>query len=304
MVLTATMESLFFPTTLKALCAQYGLTPSKQYGQNYLISEKPIREMVAAADLQTSDVVVEIGPGFGVLTLAVAPGVKKLISFEIEKKLQGYWEEKQKELPSLEIVWGNFIYQFGEIQSTFPKKYKVMANIPYQITSQILRLLLEAEHKPERIIVMVQKEVAQRICAKPGEMSLLAISVQYYGEPKMICKVTKGNFFPAPKVDSAVLMISNIRPASAQTTAAEKEFFEVVRAGFAHPRKQLWSNLAEKFPAHKEHIKSILKDVAGDEKIRAEELSVEQWKKIVQEMSPRGGISPPAGGAVNKKYDF
>jgi len=177
----------------------YGLSPSKEYGQNYLISEKPIREIVGAGELTKDDVVVEIGPGFGILTLAVSPYVKKIISFEIEKKLQSYWEEKQKEFPNIEIIWGNFVYQFPEIQQNFPKNYKVLANVPYQITSQIIRMLLEADNKPERIIIMVQKEVAQRICAKPGEMSLLAVSVQYYGVPKIVAKVTKGNFFPFTK---------------------------------------------------------------------------------------------------------
>lgn len=277
------MSDLFKPTHLKELCEQYGLAPSKQYGQNYLISEKPIREMVAAGELTPNDTVVEIGPGFGVLTEAVAPHVQKLISFEIEKKLQGYWEQKQKDLPSLEIVWGNFVYQFEEVQKTFPQKYKVLANIPYQITSQIIRMLLEADNKPERMIVMVQREVCDRICAKPGDLSLLAISVQYYGEPKMVCKVTKGNFFPAPKVDSSVLMIKNIR--TPKETFSDEQFFDVVRAGFAHPRKQLWSNLAEKYPHKKDEIKNILQEVTGNEKIRAEQLSVQQWKQVVKQMS-------------------
>lgn len=274
-----TMPNLFQPSYLRELCDQYGLSPSKQYGQNYLISEKPIREIVAAGELTSSDVVVEVGPGFGVLTFAVAPCVKKLITFEIEKKLLKYWEEKQKEFQNIDVVWGNFIYQFPDVQHQFPKGYKVLANIPYQITSQILRMLLEAENKPERIIVMVQREVADRICAKPGDMSLLAVSVQYYGEPKMICKVTKGNFYPVPKVDSAVLCIKNI--GTPKEKFSDEQFFDVVRAGFAHPRKQLWSNLAEKFPEKKENIKNILQEVTGNEKIRAEELSVEQWKKVV-----------------------
>lgn len=277
-----TMPNLFQPTYIRELCDHYGLAPSKQYGQNYLISEKPIREIVAAGELSSSDVVVEVGPGFGVLTLAVAPLVKKLTAFEIEKKLLGYWEEKQREFSNLEVVWGNFIYQFPEVQKTFPKKYKVLANIPYQITSQILRMLLEADNKPERIIVMVQREVAERICAKPGAMNMLAISVQYYGEPKLMFKVTKGNFFPVPKVDSTVLRVMNIH--APQEKFTDEQFFDVVRAGFSHPRKQLWSNLAERFPAQKELMKNILLEVTGNEKIRAEELGVDQWKRIVERL--------------------
>lgn len=270
------------PTTLRALCAQYGLRPSKAYGQNYLISDKPIRDMIAAGELTHDDTVIEVGPGFGVLTEAVAPLVHHIISFEIEKKLQDYWQKKQKEQANIQIVWGNFVYQFPDLQQTFPQGYKVLANIPYQITSQIIRMLLEAQNKPERIIVMVQREVSDRICAKPGDMSLFAVSVQYYGEPKMVCKVPKGNFFPAPKVDSAVLMIKNI--STPHNTFSDEQFFEVVRAGFSHPRKQLWSNLAEKYPQKKEAIKQLLQTVTGNEKIRAEELSVDQWKQLVAQL--------------------
>lgn len=280
--------NLFSPNYLKELCAKYNLSPSKEYGQNYLISEKPIREIVEAGELTKDDVVVEIGPGFGVLTLAIAPHVKKIVAFEIEKKLQDYWEEKQKEYKNIEIVWGNFVYQFPEIQQDFPKNYKVLANVPYQITSQIIRMLLEAKNPPERIIIMVQKEVAHRICAKPGEMSVLAISVQYYGTPKIVTKVTKGNFFPSPKVDSAVI---NIRPRKHENTESTKalfsdeRFFEVVRAGFAHPRKQVWRNLSEGLHLESEKIKHILISLVGNEKVRAEELSVEDWKIIVGRLS-------------------
>ena len=277
--------NLFSPNYLKELCAEYGLTPSKEYGQNYLIAEKPIREIIEAGELNSNDVVVEIGPGFGVLTLAMAPQVKKLIAFEIEKKLQDYWEEKQKEFKNIEIIWGNFVYQFPEMQEKFPKNYKVLANVPYQITSQIIRMLLEAKNPPERIIIMVQKEVAQRICAKPGEMSVLAISVQYYGTPKIVTKVTKGNFFPSPKVDSAVISIRPKKQESEKANFSDERFFEVVRAGFAHPRKQVWRNLTEGLQMDGEKIKHILVELVGNEKVRAEELSVEDWKILVGRLS-------------------
>lgn len=276
--------NLFSPNYLKELCVKYNLSPSKEYGQNYLISEKPIREIVEAGELSKDDVVLEIGPGFGVLTLALAPHVKKIIAFEIEKKLQEYWEEKQKEFNNIEIVWGNFVYQFPEMQEKFPKNYKVLANVPYQITSQIIRMLLEAKNPPERIIIMVQKEVAHRICAKPGEMSLLAISVQYYGIPKIIAKVTKGNFFPSPKVDSAVINIKTRKQENKKTNFSDEQFFDVVRAGFTHPRKQVWRNLAERLHIDGEKIKHILISLVGNEKVRAEELSVEDWKLIVEKL--------------------
>jgi 16S rRNA (adenine1518-N6/adenine1519-N6)-dimethyltransferase len=279
------MNNLFSPTYLRQLCAEAGMAPSKAYGQNYLITEKPIQKIIEAGELSAEDIVVEVGPGFGVLTLAMAPLVKKVLSFEIERHLEGYWQEQQRKFRNIEIVWGNVLNQVENEQPDILnnlKTYKVLANIPYQITSKILRLFLEeVENKPERIIVMVQKEVADRICAKAGDMSMLAISVQYYGMPHIITKVSKGSFWPSPKVDSAILMIKpQVSPKPNVYT--DKEFFDFVRVGFSHPRKQLWSNLAGTYKDL--DLKKILKEVTGNEKIRAEELSVEQWKKILEKI--------------------
>ncbi len=274
------------PSVLKNLCIQYGLSPSKEYGQNYLISDKPIRAMIESAEVTLEDTIVEIGPGFGVLTLTIAPLVKKLIAFEIEKKLEKYWEEKMAEQKNIEMVWGNALYKWEEQVSQL-KQFTVIANLPYQITSHILRLILESKYKPEQVIVMVQKEVAERICAKPGDMSLLGVSVQLYGDPKVICKVPRGSFWPSPKVDSAVLSIKihkENQPTAWSTHGSknpsldERAFFDMVRAGFSHPRKQLWSNLSKVFADT--DWKVILQEVTGNEKIRAEELSVEDWKKV------------------------
>ena len=282
--------SILSPSELKSLCAKYHLNPSKQYGQNYLISDAPIKKMIEAAELSLDDIVVEIGPGFGILTFSLAPLVKKVFAFEIEKKLMPFWKEKQKEFPNVEIIWGNALdrimnYELGIM------KYKVIANLPYQITSHLLRTLLEMENKPERIIIMVQKEVAERICAKPrsagsrqtGTMSMLAVSVQYYGEPKIITKVLKGNFWPSPQVDSTVLCIKTFKHPNIQTFNDE-EFFRVVKAGFTNKRKQLWHNLSSHLGLEKEAVKNIVKEATGNEKIRAEDLSVEDWEKVVEKI--------------------
>ena len=198
---------------IKLLCDKYGFKPSKQYGQNYLINDGIVKKIIEAAELKSTDTVVEIGPGFGILTFALAERVKKVIAFEIERKLEPYWEKviedwKIKRLKDheIEIVWGNALAKLTtyNLQLT---TYKVVANIPYQITSYVLRALLELENKPEMIVIMVQKEVAERICARKGEMSLLSIAVQYYGEPKIIAKVPAGSFWPRPKVESAILKI-------------------------------------------------------------------------------------------------
>lgn len=292
------------PEQLKQLCKQYGLTPSKQYGQHFLISDAPINKMIAAAELTNDDTVIEIGPGFGVLTFAIAPLVKKVIAFEIEKKLEDYWTEKLKdqkigrsEDQKIEIVWGDALSHITYHISRIKGPYKVLANLPYQITSHALRTMLELPHKPERIIVMVQKEVAEKICAKParlaedgksrqGNMSLLSVSVQYYGTPKIIAKVPKGCFWPVPKVDSAVIEIKDIRKDIKDIEDGEDmNFFRLVKAGFAHKRKQLWRNLADGFKLSPDTVKSALVEVVGNEKARAEEVGVEEWQELVERLS-------------------
>ena len=270
------MSPLLSPTQLKELCTTYHLTPSKKYGQNYLISDMPIKKMIEAGELHAEDTVVEIGPGFGVLTLAMAPHVKKVVAFEIEKKLEGYWEEKQLEFKNIQVIWGNALKELETRNLELGTSYKVLANLPYQITSNVIRTLLELGNKPERIVIMVQKEVAERICAKAGDMSILAVSIQYYGTPKMVAKVTKGNFWPSPKVDSAVVSITNI-----QERADADTFFRYVRAGFHNKRKQLWRNLSVGLQIEGEKVKQTLQQVLGNEKIRAEELSVDDWIAVI-----------------------
>lgn len=273
------MGNLYAPSYLKELCTQYHLSPSKQYGQNYLISEKPILAMLEAADLSTDDTVVEVGPGFGVLTLPLAEKVGRLISFEIEKKLAAYWEATAP--TNMELLWGNALHQFKS-DKLGVKQYKVVANLPYQVTSALLRLFLEADHKPEKIVVMVQKEVAERICAKPGDLSLLAVSVQLFGTPRIVTKVPKGSFWPAPKVDSAVLAIDvhEVQPSKEEGEAV----FRVVKAAFQNKRKQAAKNIAAGLALEETGVRSVLAELTGNEKIRAQAVSIDQWKAIAAQL--------------------
>lgn len=277
---------------LKYFCQKYDLVPSKQYGQNYLINDGIVEKIVKAADLQSSDTVVEIGPGFGVLTMALAEQVEKVYALEIERKLIPYWEDleiRDREIKDkVELKWGNALKYLSPI-SHLLSYYKIIANLPYQITSQILRTILELENKPSLIVVMVQKEVAQRICAKPPDMSLLALSVQYYGQPEIVDIVTKGNFWPAPKVDSAILKIGLLpphpNPLLGQERGQSSLFFKFAKAGFAQKRKQLWKNLSEGLNLDGKKVKIVLKDVMENEKVRAEELSVNDWLRIIPSLS-------------------
>lgn len=268
-------KQLLKPSYLKELCEKYSLRPSKSYGQNYLVQYGPIEAMLEAGSITKEDTVVEVGPGFGILTYALAESAKQVISFEIEQVLKPYWEENKPD--NVEIIWGDALKQLAQRVAEIDGPYKIIANVPYQITSKLLRTFFELDVSPVVVVVMVQKEVAERIIAGPGDMSLLSTSVQFYGSPSIAKKVAKGSFWPSPKVNSAVLAITDI-----QKQQNSEHFFEVVRAAYAQKRKQAWKNISKGLHIDGEGVKSILEDVTGNQKIRAEEISVEQWKTIVE----------------------
>lgn len=270
-------EKLFNTDYLKHLCQKYGLRPSKNYGQNYLINPEVIEEIVRVADLSKNDTVVEVGPGFGILTFALCEQAKKIIAFEIEKKLESYWQANRPE--NMEIIWGNIL---RTPENNFLANYRVVANLPYQITSPVLKLFLQdLKNKPKDLTLMVQKEVAERICAKPGDMSVLAISVQYFAQAEMVGEVKRNNFWPVPQVDSAVIKIKLNKTNS--TPEQDERFFRLVKIGFAQKRKLLTKNLLPIIgKQHKEKLLSELKKMGFTETVRAQELSVANWQALLE----------------------
>jgi len=270
-------DKLFNTDYLKHLCQKYGLRPSKNYGQNYLINPEVIEEIMAAADLTSKDTVVEVGPGFGILTFSVCEAAKKVVAFEIEKKLENYWLANKP--ANLEIIWGNVL---RTPENNFPKNYKVVANLPYQITSPVLKLFLQdLKNKPKELTLMVQKEVAERICAKPGQMSLLAISVQYFAQAQIVGEVKRNNFWPEPAVDSAVIKIKlNKNDRDPEKTDM---FFKLVKAGFAQKRKLLVKNLLPIIgKQNKDRLLTVLKNMGFTPTVRAQELSVFDWETLLE----------------------
>jgi 16S rRNA (adenine1518-N6/adenine1519-N6)-dimethyltransferase len=270
-------EKLFNTDYLKHLCQKYGLRPSKNYGQNYLINPEVIEEIVKVANLTKKDTIIEVGPGFGILTFALCERAKKVVAFEIEKKLENYWQANSPD--NLEIIWGNVL---RAPENNFPKNYKVVANLPYQITSPVLKLFLQdLKNKPTELTLMVQKEVAQRICAKPGDMSVLAIAVQYFAQAEIVGEVKCNNFWPEPQVDSAVIKI--ILNKSSSTREQDERFFRLVKAGFAQKRKLLTKNLLPIIgKQHKEKLLSALKQMGFSETARAQELSIANWQTLLE----------------------
>jgi 16S rRNA (adenine1518-N6/adenine1519-N6)-dimethyltransferase len=257
----------------------------KSLGQNFLKSKTALSKMLEAGEINENDTVLEVGPGKGALTEKLLEKAKKVIAVEKDDRLIPFLNEKFVEAikeGKLEIVHGD-ILDFDLPSNLTPtlsltnereQSYKIIANIPYYITGQFLRKFLETDHSPDRIVVMVQKEIADRIVAQDGKESLLSISVKAYSLPKKIMKVGKENFSPAPKVDSAILAITNIsKNFFTQNNLTEKRFFEILHAGFAHKRKILASNLKGIITPDKLNILPS--------NIRAEDLKLADWLKLV-----------------------
>jgi 16S rRNA (adenine1518-N6/adenine1519-N6)-dimethyltransferase len=276
------MHDLFDPVYLQKLCRKYSLIPSKKYGQNFLVNPEPIQKMIEEGAVSKNDTIIEIGPGFGVLTQELSTHAGQVIAFEIEKRLQAYWEEQKKKYSNVDIVWGNILKQFND--HTIKKDYKVIANLPYQITSPVIRLFLECQNVPEVMVCMVQKEVAERICAKPGDMSLLSVAVQYYATPEYVLTVPRSYFWPEPGVDSALIKLTKHEKYDKQENEL---FFKVVKAGFSSRRKILIKNISEYFgKEHRVALENIFKNNGLLLTVRAQELSLEEWSVLVQQLAP------------------
>lgn len=268
---------LFSIKTVKSLLKEHEIQPNKLLGQNFLVSESAITPILKAADIRPTDTVLEIGSGIGTLTKELAKEAKKVIAIEKDVKMVEISKEALKDYRNVQIVQGDIL----KARLSLPKDYKVVANLPYYITSPVIRMFLESvEIKPERMVLMVQKEVGQRICAKPPDMSLLAVSVQFYANPKIISYVKKGSFWPQPKVDSAILKIVPLGKDVEESFA--KLFFQVVKAGFRQPRKQLVNNLSAGLALSRQQTEDWLYQNGIKPMQRAETLSVEDWIKLAR----------------------
>ncbi len=265
------------------------LQPSKRLGQHFLISQKALQKIIQTAEISKKDIVLEIGPGLGILTQELAQRAKKVIAVEKDKRMVTRLQETLKDHQNVEIIHNDILKILRDSPSDTVlesrtvseglslKKYKVVANIPYYLTSPLIRLFLESARPPQEMILLIQKEVAQRICAKPPKMSLLAVAVQFYSQPKIISYVSKKSFWPRPKVDSAIIKISQIKKPK---NINPEKFFRIVKAGFASPRKQLINNLFQKLNLDRGKIKKALTQCRLDIQVRAENLSVEDWLKL------------------------
>ncbi len=259
---------------VKEVLSAFNLKPNKLLGQNFLVDLGILQKIALSADISKNDTVLEVGPGLGILTQTLAKKAKRVIAVEKDPQIAKILKESVRGLKNIEVVEGDIL----KFHLRVPQNYKVVANLPYYITSPVIRKFLEAKQKPELMVLMVQKEVAQRICAKPPRMNLLAVSVQFYAEPKIVSYVKKTSFWPQPNVDSAIIRI-NIRPEQMRGATI---FFKLARAGFKQPRKQLGNNLAQGLRLPKEKITQWLLKNNLKPTQRAETLRVEDWKTLTK----------------------
>ncbi len=294
------------------LLRRAGIDPKKSLGQNFLVEEAYLDRIVAVADLSAGDTVLEVGPGLGTLTARLAAQADCVVAVELDDRLVPLLRAEFALSDNVHIVHGDILELApGELigecglrnadyahdggstnnpQSELPnpQSYTLVANLPYYITSAVVRHVLEATPQPNRAVVMVQAEVAERICAEPGNMSILSVAVQFYAEPSIAFRVPASAFYPMPKVDSAVLQLAvRPHPALAGVQIDTQKFFALVRAGFGQKRKQLRNSLSAGLHKPKEEIDTALAASGIDASRRAQTLSIAEWVALCQVMEDK-----------------
>jgi len=293
---------------IKSLLKKHNIQPSKGLGQNFLIDGSAINKVLSAIDFKSNNTVIEVGPGFGILTGKLVEKAKKVIAVEKDPNMVKLLKEESSSIDNLEII-------NSDILKWEPKdtNYTLVGNIPFYLTAPVIRKFLEYKNRPKQIVFIIQKEVAQRICAKPpssrkknlsfvpslpealaegkdeiltsspslGKMNILAVSVQLYAEPKIISYIKKDSFWPRPKIDSAIIKITPL----GKLGLAKEEidlFFKIVKAGFSQPRKQLANNLTKKLNLDRVKAKKWLEENNIQTNQRAETLRVEDWINLTK----------------------
>lgn len=273
---------------------EFDIQPRKSLGQNFLTDQRALQRIIDAAELKPEDIVLEIGPGLGTLTRLLAAEAGRVVAVELDQRLVEVLKQTLTNLPNVQIIHGDILeLNPADLleQQGDGSRYKVVANLPYYITSAVLRHLLTAEVRPRLMVVTVQLEVARRIVAQPGDMSLLAVSVQFYGRPRIVARIKAGAFYPSPQVDSAVVRIDldgypvvEVDDADSPSTGSGHGFFEVVRAGFAQKRKQLRNALAAELDLPASEVAQALSQAGVNPRRRAQTLSIEEWARVWREL--------------------
>lgn len=266
---------------IKNLLKKYQTRLLKRLGQSFLVNREILKKIIKTANPQSNDIILEIGPGIGVLTQELAKKVKKVIAIEKDPKMIEILKETLRDFKNIKIIQGDILkIKNGSIMKWLDG-YKVVANLPYYIVSPVIRKFLESEYQSEEMVLMVQKEVAQRIVARPPKMNLLAVSVQFYSKPEIITFVSKKSFWPSPKVGGAIIKIIP-RKSALLSAPISDQFFRIIKAGFSQPRKQVANNLSKGLKLNKEEVKSWLLKNKILPSQRAETLTIENWIKLTK----------------------
>jgi 16S rRNA (adenine1518-N6/adenine1519-N6)-dimethyltransferase len=260
------------------------LRPNKRLGQNFLVDEHHLQEIIKNSDVGTEDEVLEIGAGLGSLTRHLAEAANRVIAVELDAKLLPPLQETLSGYSNINILEAD-IFSINIADHFDHSGFQVIANIPYYLTSKLIRHLLEGEPKPSRLVLTVQKEVAQRACAKPPKMSLLALSVQLYGTPRIAHHIPAGAFYPVPKVDSALLIVELFEQPKFSDEQI-KDFFALSKAAFRQKRKTLANSLAALPEWDKELAQSRLEAADIDAQRRPQTLNLEEWQRLVVATKP------------------
>lgn len=268
--------------TLKEQLRRHGISPRKSLGQNFLVDDGMAQHIVAAAEVQPDDIVIEIGPGAGALTRHLARQARRVIAIELDRNLIPVLHAELKDYPNLTIVQADalevdFAAQLQAVGAAVDAPMRFVGNLPYYITSAVIRRMLESGLNVRNITLTVQLEVAQRIVAQPGDMSMLSVSVQFYGKPELIMRLSPAAFYPQPEVESAVVRITPV-PRNADPTAV----FTLAKAGFAQRRKQLRNTIAVGLQITKDASDTLLVSAGVNPERRAETLSMAEWEELAQ----------------------
>jgi len=263
------------------LLRQYGLHPNKTLGQNFLLDESALQKVLQAASLSPQDVVLEVGPGLGSLTRHLAISAQQVVAVEIDSKLVPPLQQVLGQFSNVQVIQGVILSL--DLRKLVPvSEYLVVANIPYNITSALIRHLLEADHPPRMLVLTLQEEVARRICAAPGGMSLLALSVQVYGHPVITANIPASAFYPPPRVDSAVIRVERY-PSPLIPPHQLAAFFKLIKAGFSQKRKTLRNALSAGLRLPPNSVVVLLNSAQIDPMRRAETLSLDDWHRLTSE---------------------
>jgi 16S rRNA (adenine1518-N6/adenine1519-N6)-dimethyltransferase len=275
---------------LRFLLATHNMRPNKSFGQNFLIDRTVLNTIVEAAEISPHDAILEVGSGTGVLTRELAKYAQRVVAVELERAMLTLLAKTTAGYPNVELVARNLLF-LDPVEIFGQQPYKLVANLPYYITAPTFRHFLEAANAPKILVVMVQLEVAQRIIAQPGDLSLLGISVQFYGRPRIMAHVPARAFFPAPKVDSAILRV-DVNPQAPLLPEERNRFFRVVQAGFQEKRKQLHNSLTHGLHHKNEEVRSWLALAEIEASRRAETLSIEEWLRLWRAIESRNEVAP------------